>query len=86
MPPNLVARLFDAKPGDVVSLPGPGGAFVAQLAEIQPADPVADASAVSDLSKQLEGALTGDMLAQLDQALRKRFPVTIRQQEIDRLF
>jgi peptidyl-prolyl cis-trans isomerase D len=86
LPPALVARLFEVKSGAVLSVPGSGGTYVAQLTEIQPADPAADATAVGDLSRQLQGALAGDVLAQLDQALRKRFPVSIHQHEIDQLF
>ena len=84
-PPALVAKLFAAKPGEVVTAADAIGSYVAQLdrVEIPEAPPQ---NAVADLSRELTAAIRGDLATEFTQALRKRFPVEIHHDVLDRLF
>jgi hypothetical protein len=77
--------MFAIKPGESAVSAGPGGWYVVQLKTVETPDPAADAAAVKAVSDQLTDSIRGDLLAQFETALRARFPVTVRQQEVDRL-
>jgi peptidyl-prolyl cis-trans isomerase D len=85
--PALVAKLFAAKPGDVVTATDAGGAYVAQLDTIRvlKKGPQADA-AKNELGRDLDAEFQFDLGAEFTQALRRRFPVEIHRDVIDRLF
>jgi peptidyl-prolyl cis-trans isomerase D len=84
-PPALVAKLFEAKPGEVVTATDAAGSYVAQLAEVQAPDaPPQDGT--SDLSRDLTQGMRTDLAAEYAEALRARFPVEIRREAVDRLF
>jgi peptidyl-prolyl cis-trans isomerase D len=85
VPPALVAKLFEAKPGAAVTAPAGEGYAVAQLKEIQPADPAKDPAAVAQLKGQVGNVMQNDMLDEFDQALRQRFPVEVNQAKLDQL-
>jgi peptidyl-prolyl cis-trans isomerase D len=85
LPASLVAKMFAIKPGESAVSAGPGGWYVVQLKTVETPDPAADAAAVKEVSDQLTDSIRGDLLAQFETALRARFPVTVRQQEVDRL-
>jgi len=83
--PALVAKLFAAKPGDVVTAADAAGSYVAQLNEIQtPETPSQKATA--DMSRDLSAAMRNDLTTEFTQALRVRFPVEIHREALDRLF
>jgi peptidyl-prolyl cis-trans isomerase D len=84
-PPALVAKLFAAKPGEVVTAADATGSYVAQLdkVEVPEAPPQ---NAVADLSRELTTAIRGDLATEFTQALRKRFPVEIHRDVLERLF
>jgi peptidyl-prolyl cis-trans isomerase D len=84
-PPALVAKLFEAKPGEVVTATDAAGSYVAQLEEVQ-AEENPSRSATADLSRELNQGMRADLTAELTQALRARFPVEIRREAVDRLF
>jgi peptidyl-prolyl cis-trans isomerase D len=84
-PASVVAKMFDLKPGESAASGGADGWYVVQLKTIEIPDPATDAAAVGQVADQLTDGIRGDILAQFEKALRNRFPVTIRQQEIDRL-
>lgn len=84
-PPDLVAKLFTAKPGEVVSVDGPTGSYVAQLKEIQSPKTVPDTAAAT-LSQQLSGQARVDLASEYTDALRKRFPVDIKRDALDKMF
>jgi peptidyl-prolyl cis-trans isomerase D len=84
-PPALVAKLFEAKPGEVVTATDAAGSYVAQLEEVQ-AEENPSTSATADLSRGLNQGMRADLTAELTQALRARFPVEIRREAVDRLF
>jgi peptidyl-prolyl cis-trans isomerase D len=84
-PPALVAKLFAAKPGEVVTAADATGSYVAQLSEVEiPEAP--PQSAVADLSRELTAAMRGDLAMEFTQGLRKRFPVEIHRDALDQLF
>ena len=83
--PALVAKLFAAKPGEVVTAADAAGSYVAQLDEIQtPETPSQNATA--DMSRDLSAAMRNDLTTEFTQALRARFPVEIHREALDRLF
>jgi peptidyl-prolyl cis-trans isomerase D len=77
LPPELVAALFAAKPGEVVKSPAPGGAMIAKLKELVPADPSADKAGVAKLADQLRAAADNDLLDSYEQALSRHYGVEI---------
>jgi len=85
VPPSVVAKLFAAKPGDVVTASDAAGSYVAQLKEIQAPEEVSDTAAAS-LQQQLSTEVKRDLAGEFTAALRRRFPVEIKQAELDRLF
>ena len=85
VPAALVAKLFRAKPGEVVTAEDDSGAYVAQLKEVQAPEAPADA-ALQPLTQELAGAVKRDLVGEFTQALRARFPVSIKRDVIDRLF
>lgn len=84
-PPTLVAKLFAAKPGDVVTESDATGAYTAQLKEIKTPATVPEAAAAK-LADQLTGEARGDIVGEYTDALRKRFPVKIERATLDRMF
>ena len=86
VPAPVVAKLFELQPGGVTTAETPDGEVVAQLKEIQPADPAADKDKVTALAGQLSQQIGDDMLGEFDQALRKLHPVDIRRDRIANLF
>ena len=84
VPPALVAKLFTAKAGGAVTAPAGDGYVVAQLKEIQPADPAKDKDTVAQLSKQLGLGMQNDILTEYEQALHGHFPVNIDRDKLNR--
>ena len=84
-PPALISKLFAAKKGDVVTATDASGAYVAQLREIQvPENPTDDA--IAGLSQQLAGEARADAAGEFTEALRRRYPVEIKRDALDRMF
>ena len=83
--PSVVARMFDIKPGETAVASAPDGWYVVQLKTVEAPDPATDATSLTQVTEQLTEGMRGDILAQFEKALRNRYPVTVRQQEIDRL-
>ncbi len=84
-PPPLVAKLFTAKQGDVVTVSGPTGAYAAQLKEVQIPEAVPD-DAAKALAGQLTNAQKLDLAGEFTEALRRRFPVEVKREALDRMF
>jgi len=85
VPPALVAKLFAAKPGDVVTVTEATGAYIAQLKEIQPPEAMSE-EAATGLSDQLAGEARAGVAGQFTEALRQRFRVEIQREVLDRMF
>jgi len=83
--PALVAKLFSAKPGEVVTAADASGSYVAQLDEVQTPETPSQ-TATTELSRELARALRTDLGDEFTQALRGRFPVHIRREVLDQLF
>ncbi|HWZ69257.1 MAG TPA: peptidyl-prolyl cis-trans isomerase [Stellaceae bacterium] len=84
-PPALLAKLFAAKPGEVVTVADASGSYVAQLTKVEiPEAPPPNVD--TDLGRELTAAMAGDLSAEYTQALRRRYPVEIRREAVDRLF
>ncbi|MFC3678145.1 SurA N-terminal domain-containing protein [Ferrovibrio xuzhouensis] len=78
--PVLVSALFGAKAvGDVVTGPAttPGGAVVARLSGIQPADPADLAKQTDAVSQQLGGGMAQDLVQEYRQVLQAEYGVKI---------
>jgi peptidyl-prolyl cis-trans isomerase D len=84
-PPALISKLFAAKKGDVVTANDGSGAYVAQLKEIQIPENPAD-TAITGLSDQLAGEARVDAVGEFTEALRRRYPVEIKRDALDRMF
>ena len=85
VPPALVAKLFAAKPGDVVTASDGAIAYAAQLKEIQSPETIPDAAAAS-LADKLAGEAREGIAGEFTEALRRRFPVEIQREALDRMF
>ncbi len=83
--PALVAKLFAAKPGDVVTASDDTGSYAAQLKEIQSPETVSD-EAAAGLSDQLASEAKIGVAGEFTEALRRRFPVEIQRDALDRMF
>ena len=85
VPATLIGKLFAAKKGDTVTAEDAGGAYVAQLKDVQePEAPQGDAAKADD--GQLANSIKLDMASEFTAALRERYPVDIKRDAIDRMF
>ncbi len=85
VPAALVAKLFAAKPGEVVTAADASGSYVAQLDEVQTPEAPSQTQ-TANLSRELTQGMRVDLETELTQALRSRFPVQIHREALDRLF
>lgn len=83
--PDLRDALFKAKQGAVVAAPGVGGYSVAVLTDIEIGgkDAKKQRQAIAD---NLKRSIGQELLSQYDTMLRKRYPVSINRDDIDKLF
>jgi peptidyl-prolyl cis-trans isomerase D len=85
VPPALIGKLFAAKQGDIVTAADAGGGYAAQLKEIQVPENVPDDVAKA-LSEQLRNEARVDVAGEFTAALKKRYPVEIKHDALDRMF
>jgi peptidyl-prolyl cis-trans isomerase D len=85
VPGPLVAKLFAAKIGDIVTASDSSGAYVAQLKQAQTPDST-PADVAKGLQTELGNATRYDLVGELTDALKKRYPVTIHHDVLDRMF
>ena len=86
LPKELIRNIFSIKQGEATMARGADSSYVAWLKEVQAADPYADEDGRKAIEGQLTKSVRGDLQAQLAQALRDRFPVSINQRAIDQNF
>lgn len=86
VPADMVAKLFAAAPGDIVTGAGPDTQVVARLKEIVPADPAAAGADTAALVTQVSRGIENDLAAQFAEALRQRYPVTVERDRIAQMF
>ena len=85
VPAALIGKLFAAKKGDAVTAEDANGAYVAQLKDIQePPPPQAEAAKTQEA--QLTNGIRLDLASEFTAALRKRYPVEIKRDALDRMF
>ncbi|WP_448187415.1 SurA N-terminal domain-containing protein [Azospirillum sp. sgz301742] len=84
--PEMVARLFDAKPDDVVSGASGDAQLVARLREIIAADPAAKDANLAQIEATVARGMEGDLMNEFAQALQKEFPVTVHQDRIAQMY
>jgi peptidyl-prolyl cis-trans isomerase D len=85
LPQEAIAALFKDELGGVATGTAPDGQFVAQLKEIQPAKPDADAVGTDRLKQQLDRQLGQELVDEFQLALRDRYAVEVNHTEIDQL-
>jgi peptidyl-prolyl cis-trans isomerase D len=81
----LAGRLFGVAQGGAVTAGVQGGVAVAQLKEIQAADPAENPEALAELRDRLRQGMRSDVLASFANALRNRYDVQINQQLLDQI-
>ena len=84
-PPALVGKLFAAKPGETFFVADESGGYAAQLKDVQVPQAVPDDEAAR-LAQQLTGEMRLDIAGEFTQGLRRRYPVDIKREELDRVF
>lgn len=82
---EIATQLFSMKPNDVAIVAARDGHSVVRLTEILPADPAADPEGVERLRATIDQQIGGDLVAEMAQALRERYPVTIDPAALQRL-
>lgn len=82
---DLVAALFAARPGDIVSAPSFGGYAVARLDEIIAADRSADPETFEAIENDLKTAFQSDLLGGFLTTLQGEVGVTVNQQALNDL-
>jgi peptidyl-prolyl cis-trans isomerase D len=85
VPAALIPKLFAAKIGETVDAEDTAGAYIAQLKEIKIPDKTPD-DQVKALTTEIGNSARYDLVGELTDALKKRFPVTIHHDALDRLF
>jgi peptidyl-prolyl cis-trans isomerase D len=83
---EVVKQLFEAKAGFSVGAAGTKNFTVARLKQTIAANPTVDADKLKVMSKKLSQSIRGDLLSQLANALRQRYPVTINTAAINAQF
>lgn len=83
--PELVADIFAADPGGLVTAPVADGVVLAHLTAVEPFDMAAEANKaiVANAETQLRGQVAEDILALYTGALRDEAGVSLRQNQID---
>lgn len=84
-PSEVATQLFQSKVGDVGIAASPDGFHVVKLVSVVPADPAKDADGVDQLRTALNQQLGDDLVAELANALRARYSVTIDPQVVQRV-
>ena len=84
-PPALVTKLFAAKPGEAVFVADDTGGYAAQLKDVQVPQTIPEDEAAK-LATQLTGEMRLDVAGEFAQGLRRRYPVDIKRDELDRVF
>jgi peptidyl-prolyl cis-trans isomerase D len=82
MPSSLIADLFAGAVGRAALADGVGGVNVAQLAAVAPAKPGGDKQAVDSLKRSVGFGIANDIAAQLVDALKDRYGVSVNQSAI----
>ena len=85
VPPALVAKLFEAKPGQAVTAPAGDSVMVAQSPRSSRPIPPRTRRRCSSSRASSARRMQSDLFSEFDQALRRQFPVEVNQTNLDRL-
>jgi peptidyl-prolyl cis-trans isomerase D len=85
-PAQIIARMFQLKPGEVGDAALADGHAILRLTEIKPADPAQGKEEIAQLSDQLKRTVSQDLLEAYSSALRQRYPVSVDRDVMSRLF
>jgi len=85
VPKAMIAKLFTAKVGDTITGNDNGSAYVAQLKSINIPQSTPD-DQVKALTTEIGNSSRYDVASEFTDSLKKRFPVTIHQDVVDKLF
>ena len=83
---ELVAKLFAAKPGEVVTGSTPDAQVIARLKEVIPADPAAKDATTAQVESMVAQGLQSDIMTEFGNALRKQYPVEVHPSRIEQFF
>ena len=84
-PAALSTKLFAVKPGEAVFVADDSGGYAAQVKDVQVPQTVPEGESAK-LAQQIAGEMRLDVASELTQGLRRRYPVDIKRDELDRLF
>jgi peptidyl-prolyl cis-trans isomerase D len=85
VPKAMIAKLFSAKIGDTLTGSDNGSAYVAQLKSINIPQSTPD-DQVKALTTEIGNSARYDVASEFTDSLKKRYPVTIHHDVIDRMF
>jgi peptidyl-prolyl cis-trans isomerase D len=84
--PELLEKLFTAKPGDVITANVANGTVVARLRDIiPPGDGEDTAKLRAQVANAVKEGIAQDLLAETSQALSERYPAKVNQKVIDHM-
>ncbi len=83
--PELLAPLFNAKVGDVVTAAVADGVVVARLKEIVPAQAAKPESGYAQLADSFKTAIGNDLMEEMSRAFAKRYPLEVNNTVVDDL-
>ncbi len=83
LPVELVSQAFTLQPGGVATVSTPKGAMVAQLEDVQPADPKADATGYAELRAALSEGYSADVIDQYVSALNAAHGASVNREVIE---
>jgi peptidyl-prolyl cis-trans isomerase D len=86
LPEDVMKTLFAAKVGETATGETKDGYVVAQLRQVDPADPAADKDGVAAVQDKLDHAFGTDYLVQYGTVLEGRYPIKINTKTFDALF
>ncbi|TAL03028.1 MAG: hypothetical protein EPO08_05400, partial [Rhodospirillaceae bacterium] len=84
--PELLGKLFAAKPGDVVTANVVDGAVVARLREIVPPADVGDTAKIrAQIAESVKEGIADDLVSEMSLAFASRYPARLNNATLDRL-
>lgn len=86
LPTELVRALFAAARGEPVTVETADALYVAEVTEIEDANPAADSQGVEDIVTSLAPAIGNDLMTQVLDSLRQRYPVQVNPQALEEIF
>lgn len=86
LPPDVVAALFKANPGETAAGETGDAQIVARLKEVIPADPAAQAGELEAVRASAAQAMERDLLGQFVGALQERWPIVLHQDRIRQIY